>query len=297
MQCDICNKELRQEDGYLLTTSQVVLSTRYWEHLYDLVESGETPISIQQLEEFLPMQIQKMAGMSTDWLLCEKCIGSLDSSFVERKEVIPDKDWRTIDLEHALNKVTNSPWPSGPADWTLTGEVAVKAWEVKFGKKPNESILAQIVSLRDQAIKDLEVEKETEQNDLEQLVNHISSGNMNLEQLENVLKTINNQLVRYKEALNVIEKAGTDNWNYEVYAESLRIGSAGETKPIERQRWDKMFNKHRLELRTNAINYIDEGQRNFERIKTKVETELDRQREAIQKSGFAILKKWWQFWK
>ena len=134
-------------------------------------------------------------------------------------------------------------------------------------------------------------------NDMEQLIREINSGNMTIDQLEELLEKVNNQLVRYREGLNVIEKAGTDNWTYEVYTESLRIGGAGEAKPIERQRWDQMFTKHRLELRTSAINYIHEGQRNFERIKTEVETELGRQREATQKSSSATQKKWWQFWK
>lgn len=113
-------------------------------------------------------------------------------------------------------------------------------------------------------------------NDMEQLIRMINSGSMTIEQLEELLKNVNSQLARYKEALNVVEKAGIDNWTYEVYTESLRIGGAGEAKPIERQLWEQMFTKHRLELRTSAISYIDEGRRNFERIKTEVEIKLGR---------------------
>lgn len=114
--------------------------------------------------------------------------------------------------------------------------------------------------------------------DLEQIIGEINSGNMAVEQLEELLETVNKQLVRYKESLNVIEKAGTDNWTYEVCAESMRIGGA---KPITRQLWEQMFTKNRLELRTSAINYINEGQQNFERIKTEVEAEMGRRREPI----------------
>ena len=113
---------------------------------------------------------------------------------------------------------------------------------------------------------------------------------MTIEQLEELLAKLNSQLARYKEALDVVEKAGTDNWTYEVYAESLRIGGAGEAKPIERQRWEQMFSEHRLELRTSAISYMDEGRRNFERIKTEVETELGRRREALRRTRSAIQK-------
>jgi hypothetical protein len=125
---------------------------------------------------------------------------------------------------------------------------------------------------------------------MEQLIREINSGSMTIEQLEELLEKVNSQLARYKEALNVVEKAGTDNWTYEVYTESLRIGGAGEAKLLPQLTFDQMFTKHRLELRTSAISYIDEGRRNFERIKTEVETELGRQREAIQKSSSAAQK-------
>jgi hypothetical protein len=51
MQCDICYKVIKREDGYLLTTSQVVFSERYWKFIYDLFESSASPISVQQLEK------------------------------------------------------------------------------------------------------------------------------------------------------------------------------------------------------------------------------------------------------
>ena len=161
----MCNIKIERKDGFLLTTSQVVFSTSYWVHLYDSVESGGADISVQQLEKLLPMQIQKMAGISTDWLLCEKCMGTLDSFFVERKKVFSDKDWRTVGLEQPGEKVTTSPWSSGPADWKHTGSVAVKAWEMKFGKKPNVSNLAIYKSLKDEAVKNSKAEKNKEKND------------------------------------------------------------------------------------------------------------------------------------
>lgn len=113
-------------------------------------------------------------------------------------------------------------------------------------------------------------------NEMEQLIREINSGSMAIEQLEELLEKVNNQLAKYKEALNVVEKAGTDNWTYEVHTEAFRLGGAGEAKPIERQLWEQMFTKHRLELRTSMISNMDEGRRNFERIKTEVETKLGR---------------------
>ena len=97
---------------------------------------------------------------------------------------------------------------------------------------------------------------------------------MNLEQLENILKNANTQLAKYKEALSTITKAGIDNWAYEVYVESLRIGSSGETKPLARQQWENMFTKTRLKLRESAIESINEGQQIFYQIKTTVEAEI-----------------------
>jgi len=111
-------------------------------------------------------------------------------------------------------------------------------------------------------------------NDMEQLITKINSGNMTVEQLEKLLENVNNQLARYGKALEVIEKAGTDNWTYEIYAESLQIGSAGQSKPIARQQWEQMFKNTRLEFRKNALNYITEGQQNFEQIKAHIEAKL-----------------------
>ena len=296
MLCDMCNKEIKREDGYLLITSQVVFSTRYWSHLYDNIESGGASISIQQLEKLLPMQIQKMAGMSTDWLICENCMGILDSSFMQRKEVLPEQDWRTVDLEQPYKKVTTSPWSSGPTDLTRTGTAAVKAWEMKFGKKPNVSNLAIMVSLTEGAVKDYYAEKKTEQDALRQKKD-INSGNKNLEQLEDILKNANSQLEKYNQAKSSIIKAGITNWKYEIYTESLRIGSSGDAKPITRKEWENLHIKDRIKLRESVIASIHKGQQNLKRIIAAPETELDRQKEKMNKSISATKKKWWHFWK
>jgi hypothetical protein len=100
-----------------------------------------------------------MAGMSTDWLICEYCMGILDSSFEQRKEVLRDRDWQKFNLEQPGNELSDSHWSSGPADFKSTYEVATNAWKRKYGKKPNISDFALIKSFRDQFAKDSEQRK------------------------------------------------------------------------------------------------------------------------------------------
>ncbi len=111
-------------------------------------------------------------------------------------------------------------------------------------------------------------------NDLQRMIQVIKGGNMSAEKLEKLLKSVEYQLIKYKKALELIEEAGNENWTYETYIDSLRLGSGGEAKEIDRGLWDQMFTKHKLKVRDAAINNIQEGQRNFEEIKTTIETEL-----------------------
>ena len=117
-------------------------------------------------------------------------------------------------------------------------------------------------------------------NDLQRMIQEIicliKSGNMSVEELEKLLKSVEDQLVKYKKALDLIEEAGAENWTYEAYVESVRLGSGSEAKVIVRGLWDQMFTKHKLELRDDAISIIQEGQRNFEEIKATIETELSK---------------------
>ena len=132
----------------------------------------------------------------------------------------------------------------------------------------------------------------------EQLIREINSGSMTIDQLEVLLAEVSRELTGYLEALDMIKKAGKDNWTYEVYAESLHALSAGEVEPpIERQRWNQISTKDRLEMRTHTIKFIEDAQREFETFIAEAKTELGRQREAVQKSGSATQKKRWQFWK
>ena len=73
MNCDICTRELRDKEGYLLTTEQVVSTPAYWKKAFS------NPV-YKMLASHLPedqakkMFATQMASMNTAWMVCEDCI-------------------------------------------------------------------------------------------------------------------------------------------------------------------------------------------------------------------------------
>lgn len=75
MVCDVCNAEVTPGSSYYLTTAQVVLNRRYWQHILSLSEQIGSPFnpSRDELNEVLKMQVRHASGQSTAWAVCEKC--------------------------------------------------------------------------------------------------------------------------------------------------------------------------------------------------------------------------------
>ena len=112
--CDICNASMSFEDGYALTTAQVVMQKEYW--LYIIKKFG----SIIN-EEVLNLYFQRQATQSTGWLVCESCSNMFTFD-------------RTVAKEYA-RKQMNLP-SSGPADMAKTAVCAADAWRELHGTGP-----------------------------------------------------------------------------------------------------------------------------------------------------------------
>lgn len=69
--CDICNNDMRWEDGYVLTTRQVATTEAYWEAALKGVWSATHAMDPEG--DTLPMLVQQQAGQSSGWLICESC--------------------------------------------------------------------------------------------------------------------------------------------------------------------------------------------------------------------------------
>ena len=81
MKCDICTRELKDKEGYLLTTEQVVSTPAYWNKafsnpMYKMLASN---LPEDKAKEMFASQ---MASMSTAWMVCDDCI----NLFPEYKE-------------------------------------------------------------------------------------------------------------------------------------------------------------------------------------------------------------------
>jgi hypothetical protein len=128
MACDICSKEMSSNEGYILTTTQVVLSPGYWRRMFRLLEAGAAGNTRDQAEAALPQFVQRVAGSTTDWMVCEECMNFLD---------IDHKTPRKYFVEYASTGRAPSIPGSGKTDLTRVTQVAVNVFETMYGRKPN----------------------------------------------------------------------------------------------------------------------------------------------------------------
>ena len=68
--CDVCNREIEEPEGYLLTTREVVTSTRYWSAYLGLLLTKH-PAS--QIQNRLLVVVGRMASSDTPWMVCQNC--------------------------------------------------------------------------------------------------------------------------------------------------------------------------------------------------------------------------------
>lgn len=119
--CDVCNRNLSWENGFVLTTNQVATSESYWEqaftgawaYTHDIDPAGDT----------VAMLAQQQAGQSSGWLICEPC--SRMFSF--------DKE----QARGAAHRHDSSPPGAGPAPVLSVARAAAEVWHRLYGSWPS----------------------------------------------------------------------------------------------------------------------------------------------------------------
>ena len=95
--CDVCGKEMRMEDGIILTSSQVTESPRFWEFgfskkwssFHEQHPDGKGIVTI----------VAQQADKKTGWLVCETCAPMFAYDRQEAKDRLrevlanPDKEY------------------------------------------------------------------------------------------------------------------------------------------------------------------------------------------------------------
>lgn len=89
--CDMCSHPIREPDGYLLTTREVVTNPEYWEFMFstawaDMLRSPDAPTR-------RPALAQRQAAQATPWLLCESCAKRLGTA-VPKTRAYAERWWK-----------------------------------------------------------------------------------------------------------------------------------------------------------------------------------------------------------
>ncbi len=77
--CDICNAAMNEPEGYLLTTTQVVRSPRFWLDYYRRHQAKLAAMDISSYDAFLNSPAcatltERIAQDATPWLVCKQCV-------------------------------------------------------------------------------------------------------------------------------------------------------------------------------------------------------------------------------
>jgi len=77
--CDICNAAISEPEGYLLTTTQVVRSPRFWLDYYRRHQAKFATMDISSYDAFLNSSecatlTERITQDATPWLVCKQCV-------------------------------------------------------------------------------------------------------------------------------------------------------------------------------------------------------------------------------
>jgi hypothetical protein len=121
--CDVCNHHTTPEDSYLLTTSQVVSNSPYWQKvltqnpkIHERDPEGATWAAY----------VAKMVELRTPWQVCEDCIGIFDRT-------VPPLDKDAAKQYSLKNK---QPPGTGASNVRHAGIPAAHAWLKLYNSMP-----------------------------------------------------------------------------------------------------------------------------------------------------------------
>ncbi len=81
-QCDCCNKDMREPDGYLFRTFEILQSENYWRDQFNLNNIGTDENGLKVRIEYF----KSIAFQETPWVVCEECSAKYFSTRSENKE-------------------------------------------------------------------------------------------------------------------------------------------------------------------------------------------------------------------
>lgn len=111
--CDVCSGEVNFEDGYALTTRDVVTAASYWTFMLERHHFDDG---------LLAMYVQQQALQGTGWLVCPACADMFRFN-------------RALAREYARRQA--NPPGTGPVPVREVAVAAVAAWRSKHGRPPS----------------------------------------------------------------------------------------------------------------------------------------------------------------
>ncbi|WP_051197542.1 hypothetical protein [Flavobacterium soli] len=89
--CDICLDSMREPEGHLLRTYEIVISEKYWKYIFSNNNFG---IDKEGLKKRLDYFIE-VSSSPTPWIICDKCISMFDIKDIEKNKAYMNKWFST----------------------------------------------------------------------------------------------------------------------------------------------------------------------------------------------------------
>jgi hypothetical protein len=124
--CDICSKIVGRQDGYGLSTSDVLGESGYWE--FKFLHYPQHTKLLGSKGERLLLEVLERSGDPTAWFVCEACIRVFPVDRASAQRLCRDPVMRGGSPMDDLRL--------GPAQWERSLEAATEGWRRAFGKKP-----------------------------------------------------------------------------------------------------------------------------------------------------------------
>ena len=128
--CDVCLEQMHDDEGYVLTTRQVVTTPKYWEIAFRGAEATVSAMPEDQVRRQYEQQIRQQCAQHTGWLTCETCMKRFDAVDRERARQYAADYWS------ASGDGTYAPPGGESVDPSEALPAANQAWFTVTGHQP-----------------------------------------------------------------------------------------------------------------------------------------------------------------
>ena len=130
--CDVCREELKKNDGYILSTAQVIKSPGYW----DSVARGGIVIDMSNLKKeedyasealkYIIGIVEHYASFKSGWLICEHCM----KTFLQNVDPVLPREYAQEFWDTGMEPIMIQLAPA-PNEMDIAGaiEIAVKSFQ------------------------------------------------------------------------------------------------------------------------------------------------------------------------